>query len=134
VILFRKVGSSGWTRTSNPPVNSVMQVFGLAGSRAGSSGEILLIPGVRERIGQRLARRLDCVSRATVLLKVCRRVDAILSLPVTRHRTSKPRLHLSISKSSQVEFSVTTFRSSDINDRKRKKSCERIEVSISVEQ
>jgi hypothetical protein len=29
VILFRKVGSSGWTRTSNPPVNSVMQVFGL---------------------------------------------------------------------------------------------------------
>jgi hypothetical protein len=28
----RKVGSSGWIRTSNPPVNSVTQVFGLAGS------------------------------------------------------------------------------------------------------
>jgi site-specific recombinase XerC len=28
----RKHGSSGWTRTSNPPVNSRMQVFGLAGS------------------------------------------------------------------------------------------------------
>ena len=25
-------GSSGWIRTSNPPVNSVTQVFGLAGS------------------------------------------------------------------------------------------------------
>jgi hypothetical protein len=25
-------GSSGWTRTSNPPVNSKMQVVGLAGS------------------------------------------------------------------------------------------------------
>ena len=28
----RKCGSSGWIRTSNPPVNSVMQVIGLAGS------------------------------------------------------------------------------------------------------
>ena len=28
----RKVGSSGWIRTSNPPVNSVTQVVGLAGS------------------------------------------------------------------------------------------------------
>jgi len=28
----RKVGFSGWTRTNNPPVNSVTQVFGLAGS------------------------------------------------------------------------------------------------------
>jgi hypothetical protein len=27
-----EIGPSGWTRTSNPPVNSVMQVFGLAGS------------------------------------------------------------------------------------------------------
>ncbi len=28
----KKSGSSGWARTSNPPVNSLMQVFGLAGS------------------------------------------------------------------------------------------------------
>jgi hypothetical protein len=28
----KKNGSSGWTRTSNPPVNSLMPVFGLAGS------------------------------------------------------------------------------------------------------
>jgi integrase len=28
----KEVGSSGWIRTSNPPVNSVTQVFGLAGS------------------------------------------------------------------------------------------------------
>lgn len=34
-----------------------MQVFGLAGSRAGSSDESVLLPGVRRRIGQRLARR-----------------------------------------------------------------------------
>jgi hypothetical protein len=34
VIVFpKKSGSSGWTRTSNPPVNSVTQVVGLAGSR-----------------------------------------------------------------------------------------------------
>jgi|SRR5687768_15589690 len=26
------IGSSGWTRTSNPPVNRLMQVFGLVGS------------------------------------------------------------------------------------------------------
>ena len=28
----KKSGSSGWTRTSNPPVNSLTQVFGLVGS------------------------------------------------------------------------------------------------------
>ena len=27
-----EISSSGWIRTSNPPVNSVMQVVGLAGS------------------------------------------------------------------------------------------------------
>ncbi len=33
VVEFPKgIGSSGWIRTSNPPVNSVTQVFGLAGS------------------------------------------------------------------------------------------------------
>ena len=31
-IRLKMVGSSGWIRTSNPPVNSVMQVVGLAGS------------------------------------------------------------------------------------------------------
>jgi hypothetical protein len=30
--LFNGFGSSGWIRTSNPPVNSVIQVFGLGGS------------------------------------------------------------------------------------------------------
>jgi len=30
--MVEKIGSSGWIRTSNPPVNSKMQVFGLAGS------------------------------------------------------------------------------------------------------
>jgi hypothetical protein len=30
--LIEKIGSSGWIRTNNPPVNSVMQVLGLAGS------------------------------------------------------------------------------------------------------
>jgi hypothetical protein len=30
--IVEKIGSSGWIRTSNPPVNSVTQVFGLAGS------------------------------------------------------------------------------------------------------
>jgi hypothetical protein len=29
---LKKIGSSGWIRTSNPPVNSVTQVIGLAGS------------------------------------------------------------------------------------------------------
>src|SRR5262249_12860497 len=52
-----EIGSSGWTRTSNPPVNSIMQVFGLAGSRAGSSDESVLLRGVRRKIGQRLASR-----------------------------------------------------------------------------
>jgi hypothetical protein len=40
-------GSSGKIRTHNPTVNSVTQVFGFAGSRAGSSGGILLLLGVR---------------------------------------------------------------------------------------
>jgi hypothetical protein len=31
-IYLERIGSSGWIRTSNPPVNSVMQVVGLAGS------------------------------------------------------------------------------------------------------
>jgi hypothetical protein len=45
------VGSSGWIRTSNPPVNRLMQVVGLAGAfRAGSSDTTLHIPGVRDRI------------------------------------------------------------------------------------
>jgi len=30
--LIEKIGSSGWIRSSNPPVNSVMQGVGLAGS------------------------------------------------------------------------------------------------------
>ena len=42
-------------------LESVTRVSGFAGSRAGSSGGILLMPGVRERIGQRVARQLDCV-------------------------------------------------------------------------
>jgi hypothetical protein len=50
------IGSSGRIRTYNPPVNSVTQVFGLAGSRAGSSDGFLLVSGVRQKIGQRLAR------------------------------------------------------------------------------
>ncbi len=54
-------GSSGWIRISNPPVNSVTQVVGYAGSRAGSSDGSLLLAGVRRKIGQRLARRLNCV-------------------------------------------------------------------------
>jgi integrase len=53
----KEIGSSGWTRTSNPPVNSATQVFGLAGLRAGSSDEALLFPGARQRIVQRLFRR-----------------------------------------------------------------------------
>jgi len=70
-------GSSGWTRTSNPPVNSVMQVFGLTGSRAGRSDGILLVPGVRDKIGQRLARRLSAFSCARAATrKKCRlRID-----------------------------------------------------------
>jgi hypothetical protein len=28
----KKIGSSGWIRTSNPPVNSLISVFGLGGS------------------------------------------------------------------------------------------------------
>jgi hypothetical protein len=56
---IERIGSSGKTRTCNPPVNSVTQVFGLAGFRAGSSDGSLLISDVRERIGQRLARRFD---------------------------------------------------------------------------
>jgi hypothetical protein len=32
VILFRKIGSSGWIRTSNPPVNRLMQVVYPVGS------------------------------------------------------------------------------------------------------
>src|SRR5262245_10063884 len=51
------IGSSGWTRTNNPSVNSPMQVIGLAGSGAGSSDETVVLPGVREKSGQRLARR-----------------------------------------------------------------------------
>jgi len=33
--LLRKIGSSGWTRTSNPPVNRLMQVLFLVGSSSG---------------------------------------------------------------------------------------------------
>jgi hypothetical protein len=51
----RKSGSSGWIRTSNPPVNRLTQVFGLAGFRAGSSDEILVLHGVRQKIGHQLA-------------------------------------------------------------------------------
>jgi len=58
-----EIGSSGWTRTSNPPVNSQMQVIGLAGSRAGSSDGILLIPVATENSIRRgsdgLAFRMD---------------------------------------------------------------------------
>jgi hypothetical protein len=52
----KKSGSSGWTRTSNPPVNSAMQVIGLAVLRAGSSDGILLVSGVRQQIVQTLCR------------------------------------------------------------------------------
>src|SRR5215470_4021207 len=72
---LEKIGSSGWTRTSNPPVNSLTQVFGLAGSRAGSSDGILLLPAVRQRIGQRLASRLEPrVSHPSVPLSPCTRL------------------------------------------------------------
>jgi hypothetical protein len=62
------VGSSGWIRTSNPPVNRRTQVFGLAGFRAGSSGETMVLRGVRQKIGQRLSRpptELDCPPATT---------------------------------------------------------------------
>jgi hypothetical protein len=52
-----KSGSSGWIRTSNPPVNSVMQVFGLAGSRGFSSGGRPVFLAVRHRIVQTLCRQ-----------------------------------------------------------------------------
>jgi hypothetical protein len=52
---LEKIGSSGWIRTSNPPVNRLIQIFGLAGSAAGSSDGILLLPGVRRKFA-RLAR------------------------------------------------------------------------------
>src|SRR5687767_14691574 len=48
--IVREVGSSAWTRTRNPPVNSLMHVFGLVGLRACSSGGTLLVFGVREKI------------------------------------------------------------------------------------
>jgi hypothetical protein len=83
-------GSSGWTRTSNPPVNSVMQVFGLAGSRAGSSGETLLIPGVREKIGQRLARGL-CSRAANILIP--RRSRLALIMPAVACEGVRPSPH-----------------------------------------
>jgi AcrR family transcriptional regulator len=35
VVDFKRVGSSGWTRTSNPPVNRLMQVVYLVGSSVG---------------------------------------------------------------------------------------------------
>jgi Phage integrase family len=55
VVEFPKgIGSSGWTRTSNPPVNSAMQVVGHGVLRAGSSDENLLFLGIRQRIVQRL--------------------------------------------------------------------------------
>jgi hypothetical protein len=42
--------------TSNPPVNRLTQVFGLADFRAGSSDETLVLDDVRQKIGQKLAR------------------------------------------------------------------------------
>jgi hypothetical protein len=54
VILFRKSGSSGWTRTSNPPVNSLTWVFGSAVLRGYSSDQVILLPGVRRQIDHRL--------------------------------------------------------------------------------
>jgi hypothetical protein len=50
------IGSSGWIRTSNPPVNRLTQVLGLAGFRAGSSDEVPVLLGIRRKIGQTLAR------------------------------------------------------------------------------
>jgi hypothetical protein len=52
--LALEAGSSGRIRTYNPPVNSVTQVFGFAGSRAGSSDGILLI-AQRAACGRRAA-------------------------------------------------------------------------------
>src|SRR5262245_37243329 len=43
-----------WTRTSQPPVNSVTQVFGSRVLRPGSSDENAPMLGVRQRIVQRL--------------------------------------------------------------------------------
>jgi len=48
------VGSSGWIRTSNPPVNSVTQVFGLAVLRGFSSGQHVVLYGGRHEIVRRL--------------------------------------------------------------------------------
>jgi Phage integrase family len=101
----RKSDSSGWTRTSNPPVNSLMQVSGLAGSRAGSSDGILLIPGVREKIGQRLARRI-VGHRAADMQTPSGRASVHRG---HRRMTPTPRRRLStFEKFCPIEFSVAT--------------------------
>jgi hypothetical protein len=46
----KESGSSGRTRTYNPPVNSLVQVFYLVDLRGCCSGAILHLPGVRETI------------------------------------------------------------------------------------
>jgi hypothetical protein len=46
--------SSGWTRTSNPPLTGWRRFTILLILRACSSGAILLLPGVREQIGHLL--------------------------------------------------------------------------------
>jgi hypothetical protein len=49
-LTHRKDGSSGWTRTSNPPVNGLMRVVYLVILRVFSSTSMLLVPGVWEQI------------------------------------------------------------------------------------
>jgi len=50
-------------------VNSLTQVFGLAVLRAGSSDENLLFPVVRQKIVQRLCRRIMPPGTALLLLE-----------------------------------------------------------------
>ena len=54
VIECERFGSSRWTRTSNPQVNSVTPVFGSRALRAGSSDENAVSCSVRQRIVRRL--------------------------------------------------------------------------------